>query len=48
MSARQNFYRAHERAILGAVMVLLFLVAWEGLERGWWAALLRPWLGPAA
>jgi ABC-type nitrate/sulfonate/bicarbonate transport system permease component len=48
MSARKNFYLANERAILGAVMVLLFLLAWEGLERGWWAALLRPWLGDAA
>ena len=26
-------------------MVLLFLVVWEGLERGWWADLLRPLLG---
>src|SRR5215813_11732047 len=29
-------------------MVVLFLVAWEGFERGWWADLLRPLLGASA
>ena len=29
-------------------MVVLFLVAWEGLERGWWARLLHPLLGASA
>jgi NitT/TauT family transport system permease protein len=28
--------------------VILFLVAWEGLERGWWARLLHPLLGASA
>jgi ABC-type nitrate/sulfonate/bicarbonate transport system permease component len=28
--------------------VLLFLLAWEGLERGWWTDLLRPLLGASA
>ena len=45
MPAILRFYVAHERAILGALMVVLFLVAWEGLERGWWARLLHPLLG---
>jgi len=48
MSAERNFYRAHERAILGGATVLIFLVAWEGLERGWWAEALRPLLGASA
>jgi NitT/TauT family transport system permease protein len=29
-------------------MVILFLIAWEGLERGWWARLLHPLLGASA
>src|SRR4051812_36849873 len=48
MPAPLRFYLAHERAILGAVMVTLFLLAWEGLERGWWAQLLRPLIGASA
>src|SRR6478672_13185153 len=46
--AAVRFYVAHERAILGTLMVILFLVAWEGLERGWWAQLLEPLLGASA
>jgi NitT/TauT family transport system permease protein len=38
----------HERAILGVGAIVLFLVFWEGAERGWWADLLRPFIGPAA
>jgi ABC-type nitrate/sulfonate/bicarbonate transport system permease component len=45
---RQSFYLRHERAILGTVMVLLALLAWEGLERGWWADALHPILGESA
>jgi NitT/TauT family transport system permease protein len=45
---RQSFYLRHERAILGTVMVLMALLAWEGLERGWWADALRPLLGDSA
>jgi NitT/TauT family transport system permease protein len=48
MRAERSFYQAHERAILGGAMVVLFLLAWEGLERGWWAELLRPILGASA
>jgi NitT/TauT family transport system permease protein len=48
MRAESNFYLRHERAILGTAMVVLFLLAWEGLERGWWADALRPLIGPAA
>jgi NitT/TauT family transport system permease protein len=48
MSARPNLYLRHERAILGALVVILFLLAWEGFERGWWAQALRPLLGAAA
>jgi len=43
-----RLYLANERAILGTLVVLLFLVAWEGFERGWWAELLRPLLGASA
>lgn len=48
MSTERNFYLRHERAILGTVMVLLFLLTWEGFARGWWADALRPLLGEAA
>jgi len=48
MCPEQKFYLKHERAILGTVMVLLFLLAWEGLARGWWADALRPLLGESA
>jgi ABC-type nitrate/sulfonate/bicarbonate transport system permease component len=47
-SAIVRWYLMHERAILGTLMVLLFLIAWEGLERGWWADALRPLLGDSA
>ncbi len=43
-----RFYLEHERAILGVLVVVLFLVFWEGLSRGWWAEALRPLLGAAA
>jgi NitT/TauT family transport system permease protein len=48
MSAEQSLYLRHERAILGVSMVILFLLAWEGFERGWWAQALRPLIGVAA
>lgn len=43
-----RFYFAHERLLLGVLVVFLFLVAWEGLGRGWWADLLAPLLGKSA
>ncbi len=48
MSTEQTFYLRHERAILGTTMVLMALLAWEGLERGWWADALHPILGESA
>jgi ABC-type nitrate/sulfonate/bicarbonate transport system permease component len=45
MSARQQrshlarAYLDHEPVVLGGTAVLLFLVFWEGLSRGWWADL---------
>ena len=48
MSTKQSFYLRHERAILGTVMVLMALLVWEGLERGWWADALHPVLGESA
>jgi ABC-type nitrate/sulfonate/bicarbonate transport system permease component len=48
MSTRQSVYARHERVILGTVMVLMALLAWEGLERGWWADALYPILGESA
>jgi NitT/TauT family transport system permease protein len=51
-AARQTglarFYAEHERAILGALVIVLFLTFWEGLGRGWWADVLRPWIGVSA
>jgi ABC-type nitrate/sulfonate/bicarbonate transport system permease component len=44
----RRFYADHERAILGTAVVVLFLVFWEGLERGWWTDALRPLIGAAA
>jgi hypothetical protein len=44
----KRFYLAHERAILGVTGVVAFLCLWEGFERGWWAELLQPLLGPQA
>jgi ABC-type nitrate/sulfonate/bicarbonate transport system permease component len=44
----QSFYLRHERAILGSAMVLLALLVWEGLERGWWADAMHPILGESA
>ncbi len=48
MYARATFYRAHERPILGTAAVIVFLVAWEGFARGWWAHALEPLLGASA
>ena len=49
MRARvRHWYLARERAVLGVAGVLVALVVWEGLTRGWWADLLAPLLGPAA
>jgi NitT/TauT family transport system permease protein len=48
MPALSRVYFAHERIILGGCMVILVLIAWEGLERGWWANLLHPLLGTSA
>jgi ABC-type nitrate/sulfonate/bicarbonate transport system permease component len=48
MAALTRLYLANERLILGGSMVLLVLVVWEGFERGWWADLLQPLLGPSA
>jgi ABC-type nitrate/sulfonate/bicarbonate transport system permease component len=44
----KRFYLAHERAILGAAGIIIFLILWEGFERGWWAQLLQPLLGAQA
>jgi ABC-type nitrate/sulfonate/bicarbonate transport system permease component len=44
----KRFYLAHERAILGAAGMIVFLILWEGFERGWWAELLHPLLGAQA
>jgi len=48
MRTDRNFYLVHERAILSTLVVLMFLIAWEGFERGWWADALRPLLGASA
>jgi NitT/TauT family transport system permease protein len=44
----RDLYLRHERAILGVCAVSLFLLFWEGLERGWWSDLLQPLIGAAA
>jgi NitT/TauT family transport system permease protein len=43
-----RLYHANERAIVGIIVVALFLVLWEGLARGWWAGMLNPLIGPHA
>lgn len=43
-----RWYVDHERAVLGVIVVVLFLLLWEGLSQGWWADALRPFIGPAA
>src|SRR3954466_486758 len=48
MIASQSIYSRHERAVLGFCAIALFLVFWEGLERGWWSDLLQPLIGAAA
>jgi ABC-type nitrate/sulfonate/bicarbonate transport system permease component len=48
MIAPQGFYSQYERAILGVGAIALFLVFWEGLERGWWSDLLQPVIGAEA
>lgn len=45
---RLRWYLDHERVILGATAVVLFVVFWEGLTRGWWADVLAPLIGAAA
>jgi ABC-type nitrate/sulfonate/bicarbonate transport system permease component len=44
----KRFYLAHERAILGAIGIVAFLMLWEGSARGWWAELLQPLFGAQA
>ena len=48
MSPVVRFYLINERLILGGVMLIVLLLAWEGLERGWWAGLLEPMAGASA
>ena len=48
MSPVVRFYLINERLIRGGVMLIVVLLAWEGLERGWWASLLEPMAGASA
>ena len=48
MTSLDKFYLRHERAVLGGCAIILFLLFWEGLERGWWSDLLQPLIGGAA
>ena len=48
MSPVARFYLINERVILGGFMLVVVLLAWEGLERGWWASLLEPVAGASA
>jgi NitT/TauT family transport system permease protein len=43
-----RWYLEHERPVLGATAVVLFIAFWEGLTRGWWADLLTPLIGASA
>jgi len=45
---RLRWYLDHERVILGATAVVVFVVFWEGFTRGWWADVLTPLLGASA
>jgi ABC-type nitrate/sulfonate/bicarbonate transport system permease component len=46
--AMADHLRDNERAIIGSAAFIAFLIVWEGLSRGWWAALLSPVIGDAA
>jgi NitT/TauT family transport system permease protein len=46
--AAAGWYAAHERAVLGVAVVVLFLVFWEGLSQGWWSAALQPLIGASS
>ena len=48
MKRWRRFYLENERLVLGLAMIVLFLLFWEGLGRGWWADLLRPFIGAGA
>ena len=48
MSPAARFYLINERVFLGGFMLIVVLLAWEGLERGWWASLLEPVAGASA
>jgi NitT/TauT family transport system permease protein len=43
-----ELYLAWERVILGSLVIVVVLTAWEGLNRGWWADLLQPVFGAGA
>jgi ABC-type nitrate/sulfonate/bicarbonate transport system permease component len=43
-----RWYAERERSVLGTLVVVLFLVFWEGLSQGWWSDALRPLIGGAA
>jgi ABC-type nitrate/sulfonate/bicarbonate transport system permease component len=48
MRAIIRFYLDREQIVLGTCAVVIFLLFWEGLTRGWWAQLLEPVFGHAA
>lgn len=43
-----TFMQRHERPVVGSIVLVVLLVAWEGFARGWWADLLAPLLGAGA
>ncbi len=48
VQAPADWQARHEPWILGSLAVLVFLLFWEGLARGYWADLLQPLIGDAA
>ncbi|MGV6874723.1 ABC transporter permease [Pseudochelatococcus sp. B33] len=47
-STLRDTYFSLERGILGGLAIIVFLLLWEGISRGWWAAILQPFIGDAA
>jgi len=45
---RRSFLSRYEAAVTGTIVLVVILVFWEGLSRGWWADLLTPVVGDAA